>query len=88
MSEIPNDAPSVSLSEEEDERYHEAVSFVLNRKDQSSLKLVIGNYGEFRAIQFSMAIIFTTTKQANWCPDPRDSLFHPISVPVESGRRS
>jgi hypothetical protein len=64
-----------SLSDGEYERYHEAVSFVLDRKDQASLKLVIGNYGEFRAIQSSMAIIFTTTKQANW-PDPQDSLFH------------
>lgn len=64
-----------SLSDEEYERYHEAVSFVLDRKDQASFKLVIGNYGEFRAIQSSMAVIFTTTSQTNW-PDPRESLFH------------
>lgn len=78
MEDIPGGMNCVaerSLSDEEYERYHDAVSFVLDRRNQASLKLVIGNYGEFRAIQSSMAIIFTTTKQANW-PDPRDSLFH------------
>ena len=39
------------------------------------MKLVIGNYREFRALQTSMAIVFTTTQQANW-PDPAESQFH------------
>lgn len=63
------------LSDETYEWYAEAVRFVLDRKEQASLKLVIGNYAEFRAIESSMAIVFTTTRQANW-PDPAQSLFH------------
>jgi len=63
------------LTEETYAAYRDAVEFVLARQDQASLKLVIGNYTEFRALQASMAIVFTTTKQANW-PDPAQSQFH------------
>lgn len=63
------------LSDGTYERYAEAVRFVHDRKEQASLKLVIGNYAEFRAIQSSIAIAFTTTRQANW-PDPAESVFH------------
>ncbi len=63
-----------SLSDDEYERYMDAVGFVLGRKEQASLKLIIGNYGEFRALQSWMVIAFTTTKQDAW-PDRGESQF-------------
>lgn len=64
-----------ALTDETYEEYDTAVKFVLERQAQTSLRLIIGNYGEFRALQTSMAIAFTTARQANW-PDPAQSQFH------------
>jgi hypothetical protein len=63
------------LTEQVHTQYQHAVEFVLERKEQASLKLIVGNYAEVRALQTSMALIFTTTKQTNW-PDPGQSQFH------------
>ena len=64
-----------SITDETYETYHSAVEFVLDRQDQGSLKLIIGNYVEFRTIQSSMVTVFTTANQANW-PNPAESEFH------------
>ena len=63
------------LNDETYEEYDAAVKFVLERQAQSALRLIIGNYGEFRALQTSMAIAFTTAHQANW-PDAALNQFH------------
>lgn len=63
------------ITDETYETYLSAVEFVLGRQDQASLKLIIGNYVEFRAIQSSMVTVFTTANQANW-PNPTESQFH------------
>lgn len=64
-----------TISDETYAEYEAAVKFVLERQAQTALKLAIGNYNEFRALQSSMAIAFTTTRQANW-PNSSESQFH------------
>ena len=63
------------ISDEIYAEYAAAVRFILAQQAQTSLRLVIGNYTEFRALQTSMSIAFTTAQQANW-PDAAQSQFH------------
>ena len=64
-----------TLADETYEEYDAAVKFVLERQAQNSLRLIIGNYAELRALQASMAIAFTAAQPANW-PDSAQSQFH------------
>ena len=49
------------LTDEEVADYQQAISFVLEHKQQEPLKLVVGNYREYRALEAAIAIAWTTS---------------------------
>lgn len=49
------------LSDQQVAEYKEALAFVLDRQEQPALKLVIGNYREYRALEASLVISSATS---------------------------
>lgn len=63
------------LTDEEVDAYREAVAFLLERQQQEAVKLVVGNYREYRALEAAIAVAWTTSSQPQRL-DGSDSLFH------------
>jgi hypothetical protein len=63
------------LTDEEVADYQQAISFVLEHKQQEPLKLVVGNYREYRALEAAIAIAWTTSSPPQQA-ESDESLFH------------
>jgi hypothetical protein len=63
------------LTDQEVAEYREALTFVLDCKEQVVLRLVVGNYRECRALEAAIAIAYTTASHPQRI-DASESLFH------------
>lgn len=64
-----------ALTDEEVDAYRQAVALLLESQQQEALKLVVGNYREYRALEAAIAIAWTTSSQPQRIV-ASDSLFH------------
>jgi hypothetical protein len=51
------------LTDQEVAAYGEAVASLLERQQQEAVKLVVGNYREYRALEAAIAVTWTTSSQ-------------------------